>query len=133
MASCVADDANLSNDSQFDNSRQQTCVIGGMIFEVPRAPARLPLARAAVLLQKIGLPNLGEQGRLAMKALRITYWVSTVVFAMVFATTGTMYLIHHPVMVAKFRELGYPLYVLNLLGIAKVLGVIALVVPKYPR
>jgi hypothetical protein len=30
---------------------------------------------------------------------------------------------HHPVMVAKFHELGYPLYVLNLLGIAKVLGV----------
>jgi hypothetical protein len=68
-----------------------------------------------------------------MKPLKIMYWISTVVFAMVFATTGTMYLFHAPVMVAKFHELGYPIYVLNLLGIAKVLGVITLVVPKYPR
>ncbi|MGA8937727.1 MAG: DoxX family protein [Acidobacteriaceae bacterium] len=68
-----------------------------------------------------------------MKPLKITYWISTAIPVMVFATTGTMYLFHAPVMVAKFHELGYPLYVLNILGIAKVLGVTALVAPKYPR
>lgn len=68
-----------------------------------------------------------------MKPLKITYWISTAIPVVVFATTGAMYLIHHPVMVAKFQELGYPLYVLNILGVAKILGVIALVIPKYPR
>jgi hypothetical protein len=74
-----------------------------------------------------------EKERKSMKALRITYCVSTCLFAGIFLTTGTMYLAHNATMVAKFEELGYPLYVLNILGTAKVAGAIALLAPKYPR
>jgi uncharacterized membrane protein YphA (DoxX/SURF4 family) len=68
-----------------------------------------------------------------MKLTRIVYWTSTVAFALIFAMTGSLYLLHSARMVSKLYELGYPLYVLNVLGVAKVLGSIALVVPKFPR
>lgn len=68
-----------------------------------------------------------------MKKAKIIYWVSTGLFTAVFATTSIMYLTHNSRMVDKFHELGYPLYVLNILGVAKLLGVIALLFPKYPR
>jgi uncharacterized membrane protein YphA (DoxX/SURF4 family) len=115
----LADDASSSNDSRFDNSRQQSLGISGMILEAGRDDHPWNL----------GQPDWRE----AMKPLNITYWISTVVFAMVFATTGTMYLMRHPTIDTKFQEFGFPLCVISLLGIAKVLGVIALLVPKYPR
>jgi uncharacterized membrane protein len=68
-----------------------------------------------------------------MKATKIIYWISTAVFGLAFLTTGTLYLIHSPRMVTRLVELGYPFYMLNILGTAKLLGAIALVVPKYPR
>lgn len=68
-----------------------------------------------------------------MKAVRATYWISTILFASIFLTTGTLYLLHNHVMVTKLQLLGYPPYVLNIIGVAKILGVIALLVPKFPR
>lgn len=68
-----------------------------------------------------------------MKAFKIAYWVSTVVFACLFTTTGTLYLLHFPAFVKRATELYYPIYLLDIIGLAKVLGGIALVVPKFPR
>jgi uncharacterized membrane protein YphA (DoxX/SURF4 family) len=68
-----------------------------------------------------------------MKATKAIYWTSTILFALVFALTGTLYLIHNPQMVAKLAALGYPPYMLAILGTAKILGAIALVVPRFPR
>jgi uncharacterized membrane protein YphA (DoxX/SURF4 family) len=68
-----------------------------------------------------------------MRKMKIIYWVSTAVFSAAFATTGTMYLLRSAVMVNKLSELGYPLYVLDILGVAKILGVIVLILPKFPR
>jgi uncharacterized membrane protein YphA (DoxX/SURF4 family) len=68
-----------------------------------------------------------------MKATKAIYWTSTVVFALVFALTGTLYLIHNPQMVTKLALLGYPPYMLAILGTAKILGATALVVPRFPR
>jgi uncharacterized membrane protein YphA (DoxX/SURF4 family) len=68
-----------------------------------------------------------------VKATKIIYWTSTVLFAAVFALTGTLYLIHNPQMVTKLALLGYPPYMLAILGTAKILGAIALVVPRFPR
>jgi uncharacterized membrane protein YphA (DoxX/SURF4 family) len=68
-----------------------------------------------------------------VKTTKIIYWTSTVLFAAVFALTGTLYLIHNPQMVTKLALLGYPPYMLAILGTAKVLGAIALVVPRFPR
>ncbi len=68
-----------------------------------------------------------------MKATKAIYWTSTVLFALVFALTGTLYLVHNPQMVTKLALLGYPPYMLAILGTAKVLGAVALVVPTFRR
>jgi uncharacterized membrane protein YphA (DoxX/SURF4 family) len=68
-----------------------------------------------------------------MKATKAIYWTSTILFALVFALTGTLYLIHNPQMVTKLAALGYPPYMLAILGTAKILGAIALVFPRFPR
>ena len=68
-----------------------------------------------------------------MKALKITYWTSTLLFATLFTTTGTLYLLHFPTFVKRATDLFYPLYLLDIIGTAKVLGGIALVTPKFPR
>ncbi len=68
-----------------------------------------------------------------MKTIKVIYWTSTVLFALVFVTTGTLYLLHNPQMVTKLVLLGYPPYMLAILGTAKIPGSIVLVVPKYPR
>jgi DoxX-like family len=65
-----------------------------------------------------------------MKATKAIYWTSTLLFALVFATTGTLYLVHSPQMVTKLALLGYPPYLLAILGTAKLLGSIVLVLPK---
>ncbi|HXS38261.1 MAG TPA: DoxX family protein [Flavipsychrobacter sp.] len=68
-----------------------------------------------------------------MKAIKITYWVATIIPAALFAMSSVMYLTHNPALVSGMKALGYPLYLLNILGTAKILGAIALVVPKFPR
>ncbi len=68
-----------------------------------------------------------------MKAIKITYWVTTIIPAALFAMSSVMYLTHNPALVAGMKTLGYPLYLLDILGTAKILGAIALVIPKFPR
>ena len=68
-----------------------------------------------------------------MKTTKTVYWVSTILFSLLFARTGTLYLVKCPVMVTKIISLNHPLYLLATLGTAKILGAVALAVPKYPR
>jgi DoxX-like family len=68
-----------------------------------------------------------------MRTMKVIYWTSTTVFALTFAFTGSLYLVHSPQMATKLALLGYPPYLLAILGTAKILGSIALVFPKYPR
>jgi uncharacterized membrane protein YphA (DoxX/SURF4 family) len=68
-----------------------------------------------------------------MKALKITYWASTLLFAGLFITTGTLYILHFPTFVKRTVDLHYPVYLLNIIGTAKILGAIALVTPKFKR
>ena len=67
------------------------------------------------------------------KILKITYWISTVLFACIFITTGTLYLLHHATFVKRATDLYYPVYLLDIIGTAKILGAIALVTPRFKR
>jgi uncharacterized membrane protein YphA (DoxX/SURF4 family) len=49
------------------------------------------------------------------------------------AMAAGAYLTHAPKMVEAFTHLGYPLYFMMILGTAKLLGVIALLLPRLPR
>jgi uncharacterized membrane protein YphA (DoxX/SURF4 family) len=68
-----------------------------------------------------------------MKSLKIGYWLATGVLAAVFALGGVMDLAHAPPAVDGMKALGYPAYVATLLGFWKVLGAVALLVPRLPR
>ena len=68
-----------------------------------------------------------------MKKIKIIYWISTLLFAGIFTTTGTLYLLHSPTFVKRATDLSYPPYLLNIIGTAKILGAIALVTPRFRR
>lgn len=70
----------------------------------------------------------------ATKAGKITYWVSTLWLALGMVSTGVGQLLGLPGQGGSdmLVHLGYPLYLLTILGIGKMLGVIAVLIPKFP-
>ena len=67
-----------------------------------------------------------------MKAQKIAYWISTVLLAAFMAVVAIAYLAHLPKINAAFSSLGYPPYFQNILGLAKLLGAITLLVRGMP-
>ncbi|HZZ20663.1 MAG TPA: DoxX family protein [Opitutaceae bacterium] len=68
-----------------------------------------------------------------MNGKKIAYWIATVLFAAFMAFDAYAYLSHSPKMVAALASLGYPSYFINILGTAKVLGVVAILAPGTRR
>lgn len=66
------------------------------------------------------------------KARRIIYWIATGWLALGMLSTGIVQLIQMKEEADMFHHLGYPLYLLTLLGVWKILGVIAVIIPKFP-
>ena len=66
------------------------------------------------------------------KRNRIIYWISTIWLALGMLSTGIVQLIKMKEEVDMMTHLGYPLYFLTILGIWKILGVIAVLIPKFP-
>ncbi|HRF82372.1 MAG TPA: DoxX family protein [Flavobacteriales bacterium] len=68
-----------------------------------------------------------------MKKLNLTYWIVTALFSafMLFSSFGGITLM--PEAVAMLHDhLGYPLYFIQLVSWAKVIGAIAILLPKVP-
>jgi hypothetical protein len=65
------------------------------------------------------------------KALKITYWIATSVFVVALSWSAIQYLVEAPKMVAAITGLGYPIYFMKLLGVAKLLGVVAIVIGRF--
>lgn len=66
------------------------------------------------------------------KSTKIIYWVATIWLALGMSSTGIVQLIKMKEEVAVINQLGYPIYFLTILGIWKILGVIAVLIPKFP-
>lgn len=66
------------------------------------------------------------------KRNKIIYWISTLWLALGMTSTGIVQLIKMKEEVDKIVSLGYPEYILTLLGIWKLLGVVALFLRRYP-
>ena len=73
------------------------------------------------------------------KRNKIIYWISTIWLASGMLATGTLQLFKvkaegavAPPGVDGITHLGYPIYLLTILGIWKILGVVALLIPKFP-
>lgn len=66
------------------------------------------------------------------KRNKIIYWIATIWLALGMVSTAIVQLIHMKEEVELFERLGYPLYFLTLLGVWKILGVVAVLIPKFP-
>ncbi len=73
------------------------------------------------------------------KADKIIYWISTLWLALGMASTGAVQLFRvksegavSPPGVYGIVHLGYPIYFLTILGVWKMLGVVAVLIPKFP-
>ena len=70
------------------------------------------------------------------KRKKITYWIATIWLSLGMLSTGAVQLLKmkgdSPGSLDSMTHLGYPAYFVTLLGIAKILGVVALLIPKYP-
>ena len=66
---------------------------------------------------------------------KIIYWIATVWLALGMISTGGVQIFKGKTGaggVDSVTHLGYPLYFLTILGIWKILGVIAILIPKFP-
>lgn len=68
-----------------------------------------------------------------MKNITLFYWITTGLFSAFMLFTAIPDFIQQPEAVTFITALGYPGYIVPFLGVAKILGSIAILVPRYPR
>ncbi len=66
------------------------------------------------------------------KRNKIIYWIATIWLALGMVSTGIVQILKIKEEADMMTHLGYPLYFLTILGVWKILGVIAVFVPKFP-
>jgi uncharacterized membrane protein YphA (DoxX/SURF4 family) len=66
------------------------------------------------------------------KRNKIIYWIATIWLSLGMVSTGGVQLFKVKEEVDMMTHLGYPIYLLTILGIWKFLGVVALLIPKFP-
>jgi uncharacterized membrane protein YphA (DoxX/SURF4 family) len=66
------------------------------------------------------------------KRNKIIYWVSTAWLALGMLSTGIVQLLKIKSETDFIINMGYPVYFLTLLGVWKILGVVAVLIPKFP-
>lgn len=69
------------------------------------------------------------------KSSKIIYWISTLWLALGMVSTGLVQLMKMRTGAGgldSITQLGYPAYFLTIIGVWKLLGVIAVLIPKYP-
>lgn len=66
------------------------------------------------------------------KRNKIIYWIATLWLSLGMTATGIVQLNRMDEEAALMKQLGYPVYLLTLLGIWKLLGVVAVLIPKFP-
>ncbi len=63
----------------------------------------------------------------------VLYWLTTVLLAFELGLGGVWDVLRLPQVRLLMDRLGYPSYFLLILGVWKLLGTVALIVPRYPR
>ena len=66
------------------------------------------------------------------KRNKIIYWIATIWLSLGMLSTGIVQLLHTPEEVELMTRLGYPVYFLTIIGVWKILGVVAVLLPKFP-
>ncbi|PRD57005.1 DoxX family protein [Sphingobacterium gobiense] len=63
---------------------------------------------------------------------KIIYWIATLWLSLGMFSTGIVQIIRMDEEVKKMNELGYPVYFLTIIGVWKILGGVAVLVPRLP-
>jgi hypothetical protein len=63
---------------------------------------------------------------------QLAYWITTATFCAVLGFSGSAHVTHQAPMVEAMSGMGYPLYFMTIIGIAKLLAVVALLIPGQP-
>lgn len=66
------------------------------------------------------------------KRNKIIYWIATVWLSLGMTSTGIVQLIKMDEEVTMMKHLGYPVYILTIIGVWKILGVVVILIPKFP-
>lgn len=78
---------------------------------------------------------MAKKNLAAGKAGKIIYWIATIWLALGMLSTGAVQLFKGKAGqggVDMITHLGFPVYLLTILGIWKILGVVAVLIPKFP-
>jgi uncharacterized membrane protein YphA (DoxX/SURF4 family) len=70
---------------------------------------------------------------MSTRARTIAFWVTTIFGPASFVIGGYLHLTRDPQVMATLAHLGYPVYFATIIGVWKLLGAIAIVVPGIPR
>ena len=63
---------------------------------------------------------------------KIIYWIATIWLALGMLSTAIVQVLQTKEEVDMMTRLGYPAYLLTIIGLWKILGVVAVLIPKYP-
>jgi VIT1/CCC1 family predicted Fe2+/Mn2+ transporter len=66
------------------------------------------------------------------KRTKIIYWIFTIWMSLGMVSTAIVQLLKHKDEVENFTTLGYPTYLMTIIGVWKILGVIVVILPKLP-
>src|SRR5690242_7512251 len=66
------------------------------------------------------------------KRNKIIYWIATIWLAFGMTSTGIIQLLRMDNEIELMNRIGFPIYFLTILGIWKLLGAFAILVPKFP-
>ncbi|MDH6253868.1 hypothetical protein M2347_003595 [Chryseobacterium sp. H1D6B] len=68
----------------------------------------------------------------SQKRNKIIYWIFTLWMALGMVSTAGVQLLKNKDEIENFTSLGYPIYLMTIIGVWKILGVFAVLIPKYP-
>ena len=69
-----------------------------------------------------------------MKKINIAYWIVTILFAGFMIFSAIPNIMNTPEAIALVStQLGYPIYFIPFIGVAKLMGAIAILIPGFPR
>lgn len=66
------------------------------------------------------------------KRNKIIYWVATIWLSLGMTSTGIVQLLGLKEEIQFITDMGYPIYFLHILGLSKLLGVITILIPRFP-
>lgn len=73
-----------------------------------------------------------ETSTKSQKRNKIIYWIFTLWLSLGMISTAIVQLLKNKDEVENFTSLGYPIYLMTIIGVWKILGVIAVLIPKTP-